>query len=84
VQHYCSECARPSEDKGDYVKNSFCDELGSVIDQFPMYDMKILLGDFNAKVGRQNIFKPTIGRERFHEISNDNGVRVVNVPHLKT
>jgi len=23
--------------------------------------MKILLGDFNAKVGRENIFKPTIG-----------------------
>jgi len=25
--------------------------------------MKILLGDFNAKVGRENIFKPTIGNE---------------------
>jgi len=23
--------------------------------------MKILLADFNAKVGRQNIFKPTLG-----------------------
>jgi hypothetical protein len=23
--------------------------------------MKILLGDFNATVGRENIFKPTIG-----------------------
>jgi hypothetical protein len=25
--------------------------------------MKILLGDFNAKVGRENIFNPTIGNE---------------------
>jgi hypothetical protein len=40
--------------------------------------MKILLGDFNAKVGRENIFKPTIGNESLHEISNDNGVRAVN------
>jgi hypothetical protein len=40
--------------------------------------MKILLGDFNAKVGREDIFKPTIGKESLHEISNDNGVRVVN------
>jgi hypothetical protein len=39
--------------------------------------MKILLGDFNAKVGREDIFKPTIGNESSHEISNDNGVRVV-------
>jgi endonuclease/exonuclease/phosphatase family metal-dependent hydrolase len=36
------------------------------------------LGDFNAKVGREDIFKPTIGNESSHKISNDNGVRVVN------
>jgi hypothetical protein len=40
--------------------------------------MKILLGDFNAEVGREDIFKPTIGNEILHEISNDNGVKVVN------
>jgi hypothetical protein len=40
--------------------------------------MKILVGDFNAKVGREDIFKPTIGNESLHEINNDNGVRVVN------
>jgi CMP-2-keto-3-deoxyoctulosonic acid synthetase len=40
--------------------------------------MKILLGDFNAKVGRENIFKPTIGNDSLHEISNDNVVKVVN------
>jgi len=40
--------------------------------------MKMLLGDFNAKVGRENIFKPTIGQESLHEGSNDNGVRLVN------
>jgi hypothetical protein len=48
----------PCEDKGDGVKGSFCEELGRVCDQFPRYDMKILLGEFNAKVGRENIFKP--------------------------
>jgi hypothetical protein len=36
------------------------------------------LGDFNAKVGREDIFKPTMGNESFQEIVNDNGVRVVN------
>jgi hypothetical protein len=40
--------------------------------------MKILLGDFNAKVGRQDTFKLTIGDESLCKISNDNGVGVVN------
>jgi len=33
---------------------------------------------FNAKVGREDIFKPTIRNENFHDIFNDNGVRTVN------
>ena len=42
------------------------------------YHMKILLGDFNGKVGRENIFKPIIGNHSLHQDSNDNGVRIVN------
>jgi hypothetical protein len=40
--------------------------------------MKILLGDFNTKVGTKDIFKLTIVNESLQEISNDNGVRLVN------
>jgi len=36
-------------------------ELQQVFESFPKYYTKILLGDFNAKVGREFIFKPTIG-----------------------
>jgi len=36
-------------------------------DDFPMYYMKILLGDFNAEVGKDNIFKTTIGNESLHQ-----------------
>jgi exonuclease III len=68
----------PTEDKTDDVKNSFYKELERVFDKFPKYNMKILLGDFNAKGGREDIFKPTIGNENLHKISNDNGVRLVN------
>jgi hypothetical protein len=56
----------PTEDKTDDVKDSFYEELERVFVKFPKYHMKILLGDFNAKVGREDIFKPTIGNERFH------------------
>jgi hypothetical protein len=38
----------------------------------------MLSDNFNAKVGREDIFKPRIENERLHEISNDNGVRVAN------
>jgi hypothetical protein len=40
--------------------------------------MNILLGDFNAKVGWKDIFKPTIRNESLHKISNDNRVTLVN------
>jgi exonuclease III len=68
----------PTEDKTDDVKDSVYEELERVFDKFPKYHMKILLGDFNARVNRKDIFKPTIGNESLHEISNDNGVRLVN------
>jgi hypothetical protein len=40
-----------TEDKTDDVKDSFYEELESVFDKSPKYHIKILLGDFNAKVG---------------------------------
>jgi len=68
----------PSKEKIDESKVSFYEELEQVFDNFPKYHMKNLLADFNAKVGRMNIFKPTIGQESLHQDSNDNGVRLVN------
>jgi len=68
----------PSENKCDDSENSFYDELNQVFDHFPRYHMKIPLGDFNAKVWRENIFKPTIENESLHQDNNDNGVKIVN------
>jgi hypothetical protein len=61
----------PVEDKDDDIKDSFYKKLQQVFDQFPWYHMKIMLGDFNAKIGREDIFKPIIGNENLHEASND-------------
>jgi hypothetical protein len=68
----------PTEDKTDDVKDSFYEELEPVFDKFPKYHMKSLLGDFKAKAGKEDIFKPTIGNKSLHEISNDIEVRLVN------
>ncbi|KAJ4427637.1 hypothetical protein ANN_25285 [Periplaneta americana] len=71
-----------SEEKDDYLKDSFYEELEQTFDQLPRYHMKILLGDFNAKVGREDIFKSTIGKE---SIRNDNEVSICffeRIPNL--
>jgi hypothetical protein len=68
----------PTEDKIYDMEDSFYEELEHAFDKFPKYHMKILLADFNANVGWEDIFKPTLWNESLHEINNDNGVRVVN------
>jgi hypothetical protein len=70
----------PTEDKTDDVKDSFYGELERVFGKFAKYHMKILLGDFNVKVVKEDIFKLTIGNECLHEICDDNGVRLVTDP----
>jgi hypothetical protein len=67
----------PTEDKIDDVKDSFYEELERIFDMFPKYHMKVLIGDFSAKVRRENV-KPTLGNVSIQEMSDDNGVRVIN------
>jgi endonuclease/exonuclease/phosphatase family metal-dependent hydrolase len=80
--HWCNiivlNVHAPTDEKSHDSMDSFYKELEQVFDHFPTYHMKILLGDFNAKLGRMDTFKPTIRNENLHEDSNDNGVRVVN------
>jgi len=48
------------------------------LNNFCKYHMKILLGDFHAELGRQDICKPTFGVESLRQDINGNGVRIVN------
>jgi hypothetical protein len=64
------------------MKDSFCKELQCVVDKFPKYHMKILVGHFSAE-GMKDILKSTIGNESLHEINNENGVRTVNFASSK-
>ena len=43
----------PCEEKSDDSKECFCEELEQVFNHFCKYHMKILLGDFNAKVEKK-------------------------------
>jgi hypothetical protein len=42
-----------------------------------------MLGNLNTKVGRENIFKPTIWNESQHWDSSENGVRIVKFVESK-
>ena len=69
-----------TEERSDHIKHSFYEELDQVFDHFPKYAMKILLGDFNAKLEREDIFKPKIKSESLRQDSDDNGAGVVRFP----
>jgi hypothetical protein len=67
----------PTEDIID-IKERFYEELEHVFDKFRKYHMKIFLGNLNAKVRGKTFSNQQLGMRVLHEISNDNGVRVVN------
>jgi hypothetical protein len=58
----------PQQKISSRYKGQILQRSRTCIDKLPKYHMRILLGDFNAKVGREDIFKPTIGNDSLHEI----------------
>jgi len=53
----------PSEEKSDDTEDSLYEELEKAFGHFPKYHLKILIGDFNEILGREDILKLTIGNE---------------------
>lgn len=68
----------PTEDKVDEDKELFYEELENAYDSCRANDIKIVIGDINAKIGKEEIYQEYIGRFSLHEETNDNGCRVIN------
>jgi hypothetical protein len=62
-------------------KKAFC--MRKVFDHVCKYHMKLLFRDFNSKFGREDTFKLTIWKESLHQDGNDNGDRILTLPHQK-
>lgn len=67
----------PTEEKEEVEKDEFYSLLNNVLNDIPANCIQITLGDFNAKIGKENYFRPIIGIHSLHEVSNDNGCRLV-------
>ena len=69
----------PTEGAEESEKDKFYRTLTDTFDELPRHDIKLLLGDFNAKVtsGRYGS-EAVIGGESLHSSSNDNGTRLVD------
>jgi hypothetical protein len=68
-----------TEEKSHDSKDRFDEKLKQTVDHFPMYCMKIMLGDFNAKLVRGDIVKPTGGNERLYQDSKHTCVRIAKM-----
>jgi hypothetical protein len=62
----------PTEDKVDAEKEKFYDDLETVIDRTPKSDTILVLGDANAKLGKEDVYRGVSGKHTLHEISNRN------------
>jgi exonuclease III len=68
----------PNEDKEDIEKELFYELLERTYENCPKNGLKIIIGDMNAKVGRDKIYRKYVSRHSAHEKTNDNGTRLIN------
>jgi hypothetical protein len=72
-------CAHaPTEEKYDESKETFCEKLDQIYHRAPAHDTKIIIGDPNAKIGQEEIFRPPIGKWSLHDISNHNRLKATD------
>ena len=64
-------------EKMEEVKREFYNLLEQNINQIAKSDIKIILRDFNAKVGKEDIYKPTSDNESVYNETNNNGIKMI-------
>jgi len=68
----------PHNGRPEDEKERFYSELERAQYNCPRHDIKIVIGDFNAQVGREAIYRPVIGKYSLHRETNENGLRLIN------
>ncbi|XP_055622403.1 craniofacial development protein 2-like [Toxorhynchites rutilus septentrionalis] len=65
--------ASPDDDKGEFYA-----QLEREYERCPKHDIKIIIGDFNAQIGKEQEFKPVIVMYSAHPLTNENGLRLID------
>jgi hypothetical protein len=68
----------PTIDSEEEAKDQFYEQLERANAACPSHDVKLVMGEANAKVGRETVDQPTIGKHSLHESTNENGFRLVD------
>lgn len=68
----------PTEDKDLAVKSEFYDEVTAQLERIPKFDVKMVIGDMNSKIGREERFKHITGGKSLHPETNENGKMVID------
>uniref|UniRef100_A0A8D9AYK2 Craniofacial development protein 2 n=1 Tax=Cacopsylla melanoneura TaxID=428564 RepID=A0A8D9AYK2_9HEMI len=63
----------PTEEKLDEDKERFYETLDEVLSHVQKYDMVLVMGDFNAKIGKLESQSNVAGPFTLHDYNNDNG-----------
>jgi exonuclease III len=66
----------PTEDDSAEENEMFYEELQKQIDKISKYNMIIVIGDVNAKIGREQIYIPIIGKFSQHDTTSPNGEKL--------
>ena len=71
------QCYAPTNDSEDENKSLFYEQLQAEIENTPRHEIKIVMGDFNAKVGNDNTnYERAMGKEGCGNMNN-NGERLL-------
>ena len=69
----------PTEEATEEAKDTFYEQLQDVFNEIPSYDIKILMGDLNAKISqKRDGFQNVIGPYGSARDTNDNGERLLS------
>ena len=63
----------PTEESREEDKEKFYDDLYRECERVQKYDLLIVLGDFNAKIGTEDFVKQVAGKYTLHDETNENG-----------